>query len=180
MPATLHRLQSKPGWLRKEQAAALRQLIIEFPGLPEHAVGTIVASVDRATAAENGWTFVMLAPSQDRAVVAWLMANSSRKQQAVLLWSILFEHLRRDTGEIMLTRDELAYHLSDRPDNVSRIMTELEGIGAISRRRERIVGMRGPGVVRYFMNPKVATHLAGATRDKAQAAASQLRVVEPA
>ena len=49
-------------------------------------------------------------------------------------------------------------------------MGELEGIGAISRRRERIVGMRGPGAVRYFMNPNVATHLTGvpATRPRPQ------------
>ena len=40
--------------------------------------------------------------------------------------------------------------------------------------------MRGPGMVRYFMNPNVATHLAGKARDEAQAAAPKLRVVTPA
>ena len=47
-------------------------------------------------------------------------------------------------------------------------MGELATIGAISRRREKVAGMRGPGLVRYFMNPKVGTHLTGAARDKAQ------------
>ena len=65
MPATLHRLRSKPARLRKEQAAALRQMVLEFPGLPERAVGAIIATVDRETAAQNGWTFVMLYPSQN-------------------------------------------------------------------------------------------------------------------
>ena len=180
MPASVHRLRSRPDQLHVEQADTLRQLILTFPGLPERAAGAIVAAVDGQTAAENGWTFVMLSPSQNRAVVRWLLRHSSRPQRAVDLWSLLFEHLRRDTGEITLTRDELAAAIDERPDNVSLIMGELEGIGAISRRRERVAGMRGPGMVRYFMNPNVATHLAGQARDQAQARAKpvQLALVE--
>ena len=65
--------------------------------------------------------------------------------------------------------------------NVSAIMGELEGIGAIIRRRERVAGMRGPGRVHYFMNPNVGTHLPGSLRDEAQADAPPgplLRVME--
>jgi hypothetical protein len=174
MPAALHRLRSKPERLREEQAAALRQLVLAFPGLPGPAVGSIVAAIDRETVATSGWTFVMLSPAQNRAVVNWLLENSSRPQKAVSLWSLLFEHLRRDTGEIMLSREEMAEQIGERADNVSLIMTELQGIGAISRRRERVAGMRGPGMVRYFMNPNVGTHLVGAARDKAQARAPLL------
>ena len=155
-------------------------MVLDFPGLPERAVGAIIASVDRETAAQNGWTFVMLSPAQNEAVLNWLLDHSSRPHKAVRLWAALFSHLRRDTMEIMLSRDELADLIGERPDNVSRIMGELEGIGAISRRRERIVGMRGPGAVRYFMNPNVATHLTGVGRDKAQAAAPPLKIVAPA
>ena len=178
MPGTLHRLRSKPERLRQEQADKLRQMILDIPGLPEPAVGAIVATIDRETASRSGWTFVMLSPTQNRAVVAWLMKHSSRPQQAALLWSLLFEHLRHDTGEVMLTRDQMAEEVGESPANVSRIMTELESIGAISRRRERVAGMRGPGLVRYVMNPNVGTHLAGAARDAAQAAAPALRLVK--
>src|SRR5688572_10162237 len=153
MPAALHRLKTKPERLRREQAQALRQMILDLPGLPEQAVGAIVAAVDRETIAENGWTFVMLSPEQNEAVVAWLLDHSSRPQKAVRLWVALFRHLRRDTGEIMLGRDELAALIDEAPKNVSTIMSELEGIGAISRRREKVAGMRGPGAVRYLMNP---------------------------
>lgn len=48
------------------------------------------------------------------------------------------------------------------------MLGELEACGAIIRRREKVAGMRGPGLVRYFMNPRVATYLAGAERDRAQ------------
>ena len=81
---------------------------LEYPALPERPRGEIVAAIDRQTAAENGWTFVMLSPSQNKAVQRWLVENSKRPQKATLLWAELFDHLRRDTGEIMLTRDELA------------------------------------------------------------------------
>lgn len=53
-------------------------------------------------------------------------------------------------------------------------MGELVKMDAIIRRRERIAGLRGPGLVRYFMNPRVATHLENHARDIAQAAAPTL------
>jgi hypothetical protein len=116
----------------------------------------------------------MLSPEQNAAVVAWLAEHSARPQQAMKLWSILFTALRTDTGEIVLTRDELADRLGVTSDKISELMGELEQIGAISRRRHKIGGMRGRGMVRYFMNPRVATCLTGEARDQAQAAAPPL------
>ena len=98
----------------------------------------------------------------------------------MLLWAELFDHLRRDTGEIMLTRDQLVELIGEHPTNVSRIMRELESIGAIITRREKVPGMRGPGRAVYFMNPNVATNLSGGARDRAQTEAPKLRLVEPA
>jgi hypothetical protein len=177
MAASLHRLRSKPERLKAEQAAELIQMILDFPELPPQPVSAIVAAVDRQTAARNGWTFVMLSPAQNQAVVTWLLDHSSRPMKAVRLWAIVFDHLRQDTAEIALTRDEMAELISDSADSVSRIMGELESIGAISRRREKVPGMRGQGAVRYFMNPNVATHLTGGARDKAQAATAPVRLV---
>jgi hypothetical protein len=174
MPATLHRLRTKRQRLRREQAAALRQMILEFEGLPDHAARAIIGAIDRETAAENGWTFVMLSPAQNRAVIDWLLEHAERRREAIALWALLFEHLDRHTGMILLTRDELAEQVGAHPDNVTRIMADLESIGAISRRRERVAGMRGPGMVRYFMNPNVGTHLVGHVREEAQAKAPPL------
>jgi hypothetical protein len=176
MPATLHRLRTKRQRLRREQAAALRQMILEFEGLPDHAARAIIGAIDRETAAENGWTFVMLSPAQNRAVIDWLLEHAERRREAIALWALLFEHLDRHTGMILLTRDELAEQVGAHPDNVTRIMADLESIGAISRRRERVAGMRGPGMARYFMNPNVGTHLVGLVREKAQAQASPLKL----
>jgi hypothetical protein len=57
-------------------------------------------------------------------------------------------------------------------------MTDLEFFRAISRKRTKIAGMRGPGVVSYFMSPHVGTHLPEGARDRAQDDAPLLRLVE--
>jgi hypothetical protein len=180
MAATLRRLRTKADRLQAEQAAELRQFVLDYPALPEGVRRQIVVAIDRQAAAENGWTFVMLSPSQNKAVHRWLVENSERPRKATILWAELFDHLCRDTGEIMLTRDELAEAIDTDPDSVTRIMRELEAIGAIIIRRERVAGTRGPARAVYFMNPNVATNLSGAARDRAQAEAPKLRLVEPA
>jgi hypothetical protein len=178
MAARIVRLRTKPDRLRAETAAELRQLVLEYPALPERARGEIVAAIDRQTASEAGWTFVMLGPEQNAAVVRWLRQYSRYPTLAPAVWAELFTALRRDTGEIVLTRDELAERVGAGPDHVSRIMGELTRIGAIITHRERVAGMRGPGRAVYFMNPNVATNLSGAARDRAQAESPRLRIVE--
>jgi CRP-like cAMP-binding protein len=179
MAAQIARLRTKADRLRSDTAEQLRQLVLEYPGLPERARGEIIGTIDRQTASEAGWTFVMLNPEQNAAVVRWLRHHSRQPTMALALWGELFTALRRDTGEIVLTRDELAERVGTSPGEVSRVMHELAGIGAIIVHREKVAGMRGPGRAVYLMNPNVATNLTGAARDKAQGRAPALRVVDP-
>lgn len=175
---TFVELRTKPDRLREDQAATLRQALLPFEGgdLAGH-VRSLISHIDRATASKSRWTFVMISPQQNAAVVDYLAGNSSRPLIAMRLWALAFQHLRQDTGEIMLSREEIAHAIGEQPDNVSRIMGELVEFGAISRRRNKVAGMRGPGAVAYFMNPKVATHLGGRERDDAQAAAPKLNLI---
>lgn len=183
MVATIHRLRSKADRLKREQAEKLAQHLLQFPELeevPERAVGRILAALDQVTAADDpkGWSFVMISPAQNNAVVDWLSSHSKRPIDATRLWAKLFTAMRSDTGEVMLTRVELADQLGIHENNVSAIMSELVKIGAIITKREKVAGMRGPGMVRYFMNPRVATHIStSAAREKAQAAAPPLLVL---
>jgi hypothetical protein len=178
MAATLVKLRTREDRLREDQAAQVRQMILDLPGLPARATGEIIAAIDRQTVSKSGWTFVMLAPAQNAAVVRWIMANCSSPMKAASVWAECFTMLRMDTGEIMLTRDELADRVVIPSDEISRIMGELESCGAIIRRREKVPGMRGRGVAKYFMNPNVATHLSGAARDAAQATAPLLQLMD--
>lgn len=172
-------LRTRPERLREDQAAILRQALLPFEAgeLAPH-VRLLITQIDRQQSSRNRWTFVMLSPSQNAAVVNYLIGQSSRPMVAVRLWALCFEHLRQDTGEITLRRDEMADQLGETAANVSRVMSELEHFGAISRRRVKVGGLKGPGMVIYSMNPRVGTHLAGKERDDAQAAAPQLRLID--
>jgi DNA-binding transcriptional ArsR family regulator len=136
-------------------------------------LGRAATLVERELAARSGWRFVMVEPRLNAAVVRHLLERSHRPQQAVRLWAELFALLPPDGNEIRASREELARLVGITSRAVTEIMGELEAIGAVYRRRE------GRGV-RYFVNPLVGTHLAGAVRDKAQAEAPKLRLVEPA
>ena len=113
---------------------------------------------------------LQLGLKENQAVVSWLRHNSKRPMAAMATWALLFTAVRFDTGEIALTRAEIAERVGIHPREVSKIMTELVSIGAVSRVRE---GRR----VRYFLNPNVGTYLTGKERDKAQSEAPQLSLV---
>lgn len=184
MPAAIHRLVSRPDRLRRDEAALLRQALLPFVDGGDsssqlvEAGRTLLAHVDRLSCSSNRWTFVMLSPDQNAAVVDLIMAGSARPRIAVRLWALLFRHLRTDTGEVMLSRDDLASALGVSSNDISRCMSELVEFGAVSRERVRIAGLRGPGAIRYFMNPRVATHLGGASREAAQASAPLLKLID--
>jgi predicted transcriptional regulator len=84
------------------------------------------------------------------------MQNSKRPMKAVDVWTLLFDHLFPHTGQIMLTREEIAEKVGISTNHVSEIMRELVSFGAIFSEREKVAGMRGPGLVRYYMNRHVA------------------------
>jgi CRP-like cAMP-binding protein len=176
MAAEIKRLRTKADRLRQQDAQQLRQMVLAYAAtcrVPDRAVGEIIAVIDRETASRSGWAFVMVNPQINAAVVDWLIRNSTRPMVGVRLWASLFPHIRDDTCEIVQTRAELAATLGVLPRHVSEIMTELESIGAISRKRM-------PHGVAYFMNPRVGTHLTGMLRDKLQDIAVPLNFAPPA
>jgi hypothetical protein len=149
-----------PPRLDAGRADQARQLILELD-LPPKTRRDCLAAIDRDTSASSEWVFVMLSPHQNAAVIAFLGKNARRPFMAAQLWAELLMYLRVDTGEILRSRAELADTLGVSPRDVSRVMTLLEEADAIWRERN------GRGV-RYFLNPKVGTHLGGAARERAQ------------
>ena len=168
MPAKLIRLHTPADRLRQDDAQQLRQLILAFGNCPARASREILHAIDLATASADGWTFLMINPQQNAAVVGWLARHSVRKGIAAHLWAEMLTATDRDTGEVLLSRDELANRVGTRPNGITDVLGELEAIGAISRRRERVPGMSGPGRVVVMINSRVATRLAGRAREQAQ------------
>src|SRR4051794_38686139 len=144
-------------------------------GMLEGVAGAadLLAHVERKLAATRGWGFVMVDPVAYAEVIQHLTDHSRRPLKAVNLFTRLFSHLPPDGNEVLCSREELARVVGCDLSHVSAIMRELEAVGAVYRRRE------GRGV-RYFVNPRLGTHLAGAARDRAQGEAPPLRLVEPA
>ena len=87
-------------------------------------------------------------------------------------WSVV-----EDSGHIDASRDELAEAVNASPDEISEVMSELVRIGAVTRWYEKVPGLRGRGMVRYAMNPHVATKLPGAARVEAQKMHAPVRLV---
>lgn len=177
MSAAIHSFLPRRDRLRREQGEALRQALLPFVDdagasmAVSAVVGELLGLLDRKTVSSNRWTFVMLSPDQNAAVVNFISTEAARPFLSTRLWAMCFQYLRMDTGEVLLSREEFAKLLKVPGREVSRAVSELVSFGAISRRRE---GQR----VRYFMNPRVATHLCGSARDAAQAAAPILTVID--
>lgn len=97
--------------------------------------------------------------SRDQTAMVWdairALPPSARPNQVRHAFDLVLLNLRHDTGEVMLTRDQLAEKIGCDPSNVSHVMCTLEAMGVIRRERRRVEGVRGRGVVVYFINPHV-------------------------
>jgi hypothetical protein len=182
MMAKVERLRTKPERLKAQQGMALRQLVLDFFGDagPNRTVGELLIAIDRVTATDrDDWRFILMAAEQFNAVADWLEEHSARPRMAVRLFRHLLRFVDPRTDEILRTRDELAELIKARPADVSTVMNELVAIGAIRRERERVPGLKGPGMVHWYLNPLVATHLPLKARERAQAEASPLELAPP-
>ena len=97
--------------------------------------------------------------SRDQTKLVWdairALPPEDRPQQVRHAFDLALLSLRQDTGEIMMRRDELAEEIGCSPQNVSQIMGVLERMGAVRRTRQKVPGIRGPGMAVYFINPHV-------------------------
>lgn len=172
MAAKIKRFQPKEKLEAQERLNQLQSMLEQYPELNEKKVSSLLWEVKRKNKINdpNKWTFIMIEPEQNFAVIDWIMKESKRKKEAVRLWALLFNNVHRETGQIMLTRQEMAEQLEIHLNYVSNIMSELESINAIIKEKE------GRGVT-YYMNPNVGTHLSQEDREKAQVKAPPLTVI---
>lgn len=66
----------------------------------------------------------------------------------------------------MLTREEIVETVGVPPQHISEIMRELVKFGTIFSDRKKVAGMRGSGLVRYYMNRHMAEVGSRATQEE--------------
>jgi len=158
---------------RSEQevwAQAAEQLSLLPEELLKHLPGDARIAISRATHAlqkaarpdttEGLWPggFTMLSRMQTATIWNAIrkLPSDDRPHQVRHAFDLVLLNLRQDTGEVLLTRDQLAEEIDCAPRSVSTIMGTLEKMGVIRRERRKIDGVRGPGMAVYFINPHVA------------------------
>lgn len=173
MPAHIKRLKTNLQKIQEQEYEQLRLVLAQYPQLNEQKVTSLLWDAKKKANLQelNTWTFIMISPEQNRSVVRWLNKNSKRRFEATEVWALLFENVQRETGQIMLTRQEIAKEIEIAARHVSTIMTELESIGAIIKKKE------GRGVI-YYMNPNVANHYPQEIRNQKQKEAPQLKLLD--
>lgn len=165
MSAKVVRLQPHRERISREAAASLADAVRQFAEdqVPAAARAALLNALQRIThpdTEEAIWAggFNML--SRVQTAVVWdairKLPASARPHQVRHAFDLVLLNLRQDTGEVMLTRDQIAGEIGTAPRHVSTIMGTLETMGVIRRERRRVEGMQGPGQAVYFINPHVA------------------------
>jgi len=185
--AQIVRLTTKPQRSGQEEAAQVaKQLSLLSEELLKHLPGEARIAISRATHAlqkaarpdttEGLWPggFTMLSRMQTAAIWDAIreLPSDDRPNQVRHAFDLVLLNLRQDTGEVLLTRDQLAERIGCASKHVSTIMGTLEKMGVIRRERRKIEGMQGRGIAVYFINPHVAWNGSLDVR-KAQAADTQ-------
>jgi hypothetical protein len=167
MGARIITITGRMARLRRDRTFRLRESADELRSEAPELAAKLLHVIDRHTASEDGWRFVLFGPKQNREVVRWIDANAKRPRLSALVWAELFCNFHPMTGEVLLNRTQIAQAVGARPQHVSSALAELLAFGALIRRQEG-------RDVSWFINPLVATGLTGAARDDAQRAAPQL------
>ncbi|MDE7549081.1 helix-turn-helix domain-containing protein [Acetobacter fabarum] len=155
---------------REEAAQVAEQLSLLSDEFLKHLPGEARIAISRATYAlqkaarpdteEGLWPggFTMLSRMQTAAIWDAIreLPSDDRPNKVRHAFDLVLLNLRQDTGEILLTRDQLAEKMGCASNHVSRIMGTLEKMGVIRRERRRIEGVQGRGMAVYFINPHVA------------------------
>jgi hypothetical protein len=144
------------------------QLALELPlGLSAPVRDELADALSRYEPAQS-WTYAMLNPDQLRLVLK-LINKSDKPGITLRVWTAAVSHVRMNGGgEIMAGRERLAEDAETTPQEVSRALTRLTEMGALTRLR--------PG--RYAVNPHVGWAGSLAQREAAAKSTPQLRLIE--
>lgn len=98
----------------------------------------------------------MLRLGQHTAVVGWLGTNNAHPTKAIRLWALLLQHIHPNTGQIMLSHEQIAEEINTPLGYVSKTMSELVKIKVIFTGYQGLKGFQRSDQAVYFMNKHVA------------------------
>ncbi len=169
---------AKADRLSEDQACRVRDAFFNLE-LPSKVMEELLAVLLRyeVGGVPSDWHFNMISPSQ--CLLVWNAIDRGREPRSTRrVFDYVLTHLEPGTGFVTLSREEIAELVGILPKHVSSAMTRLENLGAITRERVKIPGLKGPGMVRYRINPNVGWNGKLEKREVlAQAAPTELRVV---
>lgn len=167
MTAGIVRFEARAEVERRREAETLAALLVEFAGdgVEPRLRSTLLRAysalrrVAHPDSREGLWPggFVMISRDQTALVWDWIrrLPSKDRPQQVRHAFDLVLLSVDHDTGEVRLSRAEMAEAMGCEPRNVSTVMGTLEKAGIIRRERRRLEGVQGPGEVVYFVNPHV-------------------------
>lgn len=165
MTAKLVRFRPKRELITRDAAASLAEQLALFSDqeVPAVARAQLLNAFHRLTHPDDEqpiWKGGFMMLSRVQCVAVWDAIRDLparlRPNQVRHAFDLILANLRQDTGEVMLTRDQFAEKIGCAPRSISTVMTTLENMDVIRRERRQIDGVRGRGMVVYFINPHVA------------------------
>jgi hypothetical protein len=181
MVAKVRQFRSRADKTQASKVDQLRQLLLGLePLLPSAPVGEVLNALPPDEADASDPRFIMVYIEDFNAVADWLEEHSRSPRAAIRLLRQMLRFVHPTTQEVLRSREELAELVGCTPREVSRLMHELLSIQAVRRERRPVEGMRGPGTVRWFVNPRLGTHLPKGLRRMAYDQAPELKLVKPA
>lgn len=168
----IKKLVTKKELLNKDQARNLEEQLLLFPDdqLPKEAKRVILNTLYQIKERDkpNGWIFTMISREQI-GIISKKIRKLEPKMRPVQTRDVFMQiliNMRQDTGEIMQTRQEIAEEINVHPNDVSFVMRNLENMGVVRKEYHKIEGVRGRGMVVYFVNPGVAWNGSLETREQ--------------
>ncbi len=180
--ARVVRLETRRELVKRDTAAKIEGQLLLYPAdeLPAQARAAVLNALHRVTRPDDTgsiWPggFTMISRTQTAAIWKAIRAlpAEARPGHVRHAFDLVLLNLNQDTGEVMLTRDEIAAEIGCAPGHVSRVMGTLELMGVITRERRRVEGVRGRGMAVYVVNPHVAWNGSLETRKREAAKAAQ-------
>lgn len=165
MAAKVVRFQSREDVAKRQLADDLdKQLALfsdqEVPPFAREVVRNWLYRLAHPSSEAHIWPggYCMISRQQTEAVWDAIrkLPSELRPHQVRHAFDLVLLYLKPDTGEVMLSRQEMAAKMETDAANVSRVMRTLEDMEVVHRKRRRVDGVRGPGLVVYLINPYVA------------------------